>query len=79
MPERPLPFVIRRYHPDDREAVANLFVRVNRSLAPPALEAAFEDYVARSPAEDIGRIDTDCAEYLQPAATGSGALSVGRL
>jgi putative acetyltransferase len=57
MPEHPLPFAIRRYHPHDQEAVADLFVRVNRSLAPPSMEAAFEDYVARSLAEEIGRID----------------------
>jgi GNAT superfamily N-acetyltransferase len=36
--------------------VRNLFVLVNRQLAPPGGEAAFEAYIARSLTEEIGRI-----------------------
>ncbi|MCB8838232.1 GNAT family N-acetyltransferase [Aurantimonas sp. VKM B-3413] len=37
-------------------AVRDLFVTVNRALAPPDRRAAFEDYIARSIAAEIGRI-----------------------
>jgi GNAT superfamily N-acetyltransferase len=50
-------FDIRCYRPEDRETVIDLFIRINHSLAPPDLRAAFETYVARSVAEEIGRID----------------------
>ncbi|HMK81734.1 MAG TPA: GNAT family N-acetyltransferase [Xanthobacteraceae bacterium] len=48
---------IRRYAPADHAAVRELFVRVNRELAPPAMREAFEAYIARSLAEEIDRID----------------------
>jgi GNAT superfamily N-acetyltransferase len=51
------PFDIRPYRPEDREAVIDLFIRINQSLAPPEFRAAFEAYVARSLAEEIGRVD----------------------
>lgn len=47
---------IRKFQPADAEAVEALFVRVNRDLAPPDMREAFESYVARSIAEEIGRI-----------------------
>jgi GNAT superfamily N-acetyltransferase len=52
-----LAFDIRRYRLEDRDAVIDLFTRINHSLAPPEMRAAFEAYVARSLAEEIGRID----------------------
>lgn len=47
---------IRRYAVDDAPAVRDLFVRVNRLLAPLDMTAAFEGYVAASLAEEIDRI-----------------------
>jgi putative acetyltransferase len=47
---------IRRYADSDHAAVRDLFIRVNRELAPPALRDAFEAYVERSLAEEIDRI-----------------------
>jgi GNAT superfamily N-acetyltransferase len=35
----------------------DLFIRVNHSLAPPEMRAAFEAYLARSLVEEVGRID----------------------
>ncbi len=37
-------------------AVQELFVLVNRRLAPPAMREAFESYIARSMSEEMGRI-----------------------
>jgi GNAT superfamily N-acetyltransferase len=56
MPEPRIPFTIRRYLDDDREAVVDLFVRVNQNLAPPDMKEAFAAYVARSIAEEVGQI-----------------------
>jgi putative acetyltransferase len=50
---------IRPFVPADDAQVRNLFVRVNRLLAPPHLQEAFEAYIASSLREEIGRI----AEY----------------
>jgi putative acetyltransferase len=47
---------IRRYTDADREAVRELFVRINRELAPPHLTDAFESYIERSLVEEIERI-----------------------
>ena len=41
-------FAIRRYADADHAAVRDLFIRVNRELAPPALREAFESYIERS-------------------------------
>jgi ribosomal protein S18 acetylase RimI-like enzyme len=49
-------FAIRRYAEADHAAVRDLFVRVNRELAPPALREAFERYIERSLAEEIDRL-----------------------
>ena len=49
-------FVIRRYTNGDHAAVRDLFIRVNRELAPPEMRKAFEDYIARSLTEEIDRI-----------------------
>ena len=50
---------IRRYADTDHAAVRDLFIRVNRELAPPEHHAAFESYIARSLTEEIDRL----AEY----------------
>ncbi len=47
---------IRVFAPDDAAQVRDLFVRVNRSLAPPRMADAFEGYIARSLREEIDRI-----------------------
>ncbi len=49
--------LIRRYEHRDAEAVRELFVRVNRALAPPGMREAFEGYIALAIHEEIGRID----------------------
>lgn len=49
--------LIRRYEHRDAEAVRNLFVRVNRALAPPGMREAFDSYIALAIREEIGRID----------------------
>ena len=50
---------IRRFANTDAPAVRDLFIRVNRLLAPPQMKDAFETYIASAIAEEIGRI----AEY----------------
>jgi GNAT superfamily N-acetyltransferase len=52
-------FDIRRYRDSDHAAVRDLFVRVNRELATPALRDAFEAYIAVSVRDEIDRL----AEY----------------
>jgi len=63
-------FAIRRYAEADHAAVRDLFIRVNRELAPADLRAAFESYIARSLTEEIDRI----ADYY---ADKQGAFFVG--
>ena len=53
---------IRPFADADQQAVRNLFVRINRELAPPEMREAFEAYIARSLAEEIGRIRAYYAE-----------------
>lgn len=47
---------IRRYAETDQAAVRDLFIRVNRELAPPELRDAFESYIERSLTEEIDRL-----------------------
>jgi GNAT superfamily N-acetyltransferase len=47
---------IRPFQQPDAQAVQDLFVLVNRQLAPPEARQTFEAYIARSLAEEIGRI-----------------------
>ncbi len=54
MPASP---VIRRFATGDASAVRDLFIRVNRDLAPEALVDAFAAYVERSLREEIDRIE----------------------
>lgn len=56
------PVTIRRFAAADDDAVRDLFIRINRLLAPPGQRAAFEDYIALAIAEEIGRIEEYYAE-----------------
>jgi GNAT superfamily N-acetyltransferase len=47
---------IRAFAPDDAAGVRELFIRVNRLLAPPDKKDAFEAYIARSLKEEIDRV-----------------------
>jgi GNAT superfamily N-acetyltransferase len=47
---------IRDFAPDDAVGVRELFIRVNRLLAPPDMRDAFEAYIARSLDEEIDRV-----------------------
>jgi GNAT superfamily N-acetyltransferase len=47
---------IRSFAAKDAVAVCDLFVRVNRLLAPEGMTGAFEEYIAHSLAEEIGRV-----------------------
>jgi len=49
--------LIRRFQAGDAPAVRDLFIAVNRLLAPPGLREAFEEYIARGLREEIDRID----------------------
>ncbi len=49
-------FEIRLFTADDAGAVSDLFVRVNRLLAPPGKADAFKTYIARSLADEIDRV-----------------------
>jgi len=53
---------IRPFAPGDAAGVEALFVRVNRLLAPEGMEERFEDYIATSIADEIGRIEDYYAE-----------------
>lgn len=48
--------LIRRYEPQDATAVRDLFIKINRAMAPDSLRDAFEAYVAQSLREEIDRI-----------------------
>jgi len=48
--------MIRAFAADDTADVRDLFIRVNRLLAPPHLTGAFEIYIANSLREEIDRI-----------------------
>ena len=53
---------IRAYTAQDAAAARDLFVEVNRLLAPPGMEQAFERYIALSLREEIDRIEEYYAE-----------------
>ena len=50
------PLTIRPYEAQDQAAVRDLFIRVNRELAPAHLKEPFEAYIALSLREEIDRI-----------------------
>jgi GNAT superfamily N-acetyltransferase len=56
MSDAAAPVEVRPFRAADREAVRNLFIRVNRSIAPAPLKEKFEAYIARALAEEIDRI-----------------------
>jgi GNAT superfamily N-acetyltransferase len=64
--------IIRGFEAQDAVAVRDLFVLVNRLLAPPDLRDAFEAYIARSLAEEMDRVAACYAER-------SGGVWVARL
>jgi len=49
-------FTIRRYCDGDHASVRDLFIRINRELATPALRDAFESYMAVSLRDEIDRL-----------------------
>jgi len=49
-------FLIRPYEPADHAAVRAVVIDINRELAPAAMRAVFEDYIARSLRDEIDRI-----------------------
>ena len=67
---------IRAFQPSDAGAVRDLFIKVNRRLAPPGMQQAFEDYIARSLVEEI-----DCIASYYDARDGGFWLAeqAGRL
>ncbi len=54
--------LIRPFRSSDAAPVRDLFVRVNRSLAPPDMREAFEGYIQRSLDEEMGRVADYYAE-----------------
>ena len=56
------PIEIRAFAAEDADQVRELFIRVNRRLAPPELKEAFEGYIALSLREEIDRIADYYAE-----------------
>jgi GNAT superfamily N-acetyltransferase len=54
------------FRSDDAAAVRNLFIRVNRLLAPPEMKEDFERYIQRSLIEEVDRI----AEYYKEKSGG---------
>ena len=49
---------IRPFEIDDAAQVRDLFIGVNRLLAPPSMKQAFEDYIATSLEEEIDQISS---------------------
>jgi GNAT superfamily N-acetyltransferase len=56
------PIDVRPFAPEDAGQVRELFIRVNRGLAPPHLKDAFERYIDLSLTEEIDRIADYYAE-----------------
>jgi GNAT superfamily N-acetyltransferase len=54
--------IMRRFVADDAAQVRDLFIKVNRLLAPPDMTEAFEGYIALSLTEEIDRIADYYAE-----------------
>lgn len=55
-------FEIRAFNAVDAAQVRDLFIRVNRLLAPPEMKDAFEGYIVTSLREEIDRIEEYYAE-----------------
>src|SRR5687767_12503974 len=58
-PAGALSLLIKAFEPGDARRVRELFIAVNRLLAPPGMHAEFEAYIERALREEIDRI----AEY----------------
>ncbi len=56
------PIEVRAFDAEDAGQVRELFIKVNRALAPPELKDAFERYIALSLREEIDRIADYYAE-----------------
>jgi putative acetyltransferase len=65
---------IRDFSPDDAAAVRELFIRVNRLLAPADMRESFESYIARSLTEEIDRV----ADYYSERTGGFWVAADGR-
>ena len=65
---------IRAFSPDDAAAVRELFIRVNRLLAPPDMNDAFEAYIAHSLADEIDEV----SDYYRERNGGFGSPSTTR-
>jgi GNAT superfamily N-acetyltransferase len=88
-------FVVREFSPRDAIAVRELFIRVNRLIAPPDMTEAFEVYIARSLEEEIDRVsdyyrerqggfwvaveDRKIAGMFGLEASGDGAMELRRM
>jgi GNAT superfamily N-acetyltransferase len=71
---------IRPYQERDRVGVRELFIRVNRELAPAAMREQFESYILRSLAEEIDIIATYYAQHsggFWVATAGAGGALIG--
>ncbi len=55
--------IIRPFVADDAAAVRELFILMNRLLAPPDMREAFEGYIARSLNNEIDRLQTYYGEH----------------
>jgi GNAT superfamily N-acetyltransferase len=64
---------IRAFAAGDAISVRELFIRVNRLLAPPEMKDAFEAYIARSLEEEIDRV----SDYYRERAGGFWVAVVG--
>lgn len=49
---------VRAFRQADAAAVRDLFIKVNRALAPASMKQAFDDYIQRSLVEEIDSIET---------------------
>ncbi|WP_321449346.1 GNAT family N-acetyltransferase [uncultured Cohaesibacter sp.] len=56
-------WTMRPFRRSDTQQVVNLFKQVNRLLAPPEMEAAFQAYIQRSLDEEIERIEDYYSEH----------------
>jgi GNAT superfamily N-acetyltransferase len=54
---------LRPYAATDHAAVRDLFIAINRALAPPDMTEAFERYIDQSLTEEIDRIDAYYAQH----------------
>jgi hypothetical protein len=64
---------IRPFAEPDAPQVRDLFIAVNRMLAPTHLRDAFENYIARSLSEEIDRI----LDYYRDRGGGLASLEAG--